>query len=101
MGQGRQRPADGREHRVYVGDNDNYFLDNGVDRFDAAVSTLSSPPSLARPPTAQFRYGRNADHGWSPWVSRSAPMPKVPAHAHGPVDGGVTAKTPVAQGRRG
>lgn len=105
---------------VYVGDNDNYFLDNGVDLFDAAVSPLTSPT-----PDAQFLYGRNAGHGWSPWTvqeqfnimadyivdhspsgaktqqwtAKSPTAPKIPADATGPVSGGIDAKAPSDKSR--
>lgn len=53
----------GKMH-VYVGDADTYFLNNGVNLFDAAVSKLSAPAA-----DAQFVYGRNQPHGWSPWTT--------------------------------
>lgn len=97
---------------VYVGDNDNYFLDNGVDKFDAVVSKLSNPA-----PDAQFLYGQNAGHGWTPWTIQEqfdimadhivdqapnqaktrqwtskavAPAPRIRPDAEGTVTGGTT-----------
>ena len=48
---------------VYVGDADTYFLNDGVNLFDKAVSALT--PAAG----AQFQYGRNEPHGYSPYTT--------------------------------
>lgn len=48
---------------VYVGDADTYFLNDGVNLFDKAVSALQPAAD------AQFQYGRNAPHGYSPYTT--------------------------------
>ncbi len=48
---------------VYVGDADDYFLDNAVRSMDARVSQLSDPA-----PGFTFVYGPRQDHSWSPWT---------------------------------
>ena len=46
--------------RVWVGEADEYFLNNAVHRLDEALSRLQ-PPCDAR-----FEYGAGQGHGWNP-----------------------------------
>ncbi|MGI8575314.1 MAG: alpha/beta hydrolase-fold protein [Egibacteraceae bacterium] len=47
---------------VYVGDDDTFFLNLGVELFQEAVEELDDPPARA-----EFRYGENEPHCWSPY----------------------------------
>lgn len=49
---------------VYVGDDDTYFLNLGVELFQEAVEQLDNPPA-----NAEFVYGANQPHCWSPYTS--------------------------------
>jgi hypothetical protein len=50
---------------VYVGTQDTYYLNLGVDLFDKTVQTLSNPA-----PDAEFIYGQNQPHGYTPYTAQ-------------------------------
>jgi hypothetical protein len=47
--------------QVYVGTEDTYFLNNGVEFFEQVTDQLSNPA-----PDFQFLYGVSQPHGWTP-----------------------------------
>jgi hypothetical protein len=55
--------------RVYVGDDDTFFLNNGVSAFQAMAEALRSPRAHA-----VFEYGKDAPHCWGPWGPRLVQM---------------------------
>jgi len=48
--------------RVYVGDDDTFFLNDAVSVFQGVVESLRSPSA-----NAVFEYGKDAPHCWGPW----------------------------------
>lgn len=58
----RLRPLVGGQLDVYVGDNDTYFLDNGVDLFKKRVDQL---PGSA----VTYQFGQNQPHGYTPFTT--------------------------------
>ncbi len=48
--------------RVFVGDDDTFFLNNGVSAFQDVVEQLRRPRA-----DASFRFGADAPHCWGPW----------------------------------
>jgi hypothetical protein len=49
---------------VYVGDDDTFFLNLGVELFQEAVEQLDNPAA-----GAEFIYGPNQPHCWSPYTA--------------------------------
>jgi hypothetical protein len=58
----------GRLH-VFVGDDDTFFLNNGVSAFQAVVEGLRSPRARAT-----FEYGADQPHCWGPSATRLLTM---------------------------
>lgn len=48
--------------RVYVGDDDTFFLNDAVSVFQGVVESLRNPSA-----NAVFEYGKDAPHCWGPW----------------------------------
>jgi hypothetical protein len=55
--------------RVYVGDDDTFFLNNGVSMFQGFVEELRGPRAHAL-----FEYGADEPHCWGPWGPRLVTM---------------------------
>jgi hypothetical protein len=71
--------------RVYVGDDDTFFLNNGVAAFQDVVDRLRGPSADAR-----FRYGKDAPHCWGPWGPRLVQMMADEMYANAPRAGDVS-----------
>ena len=95
--------------RVYVGDDDTFFLNDGVSAFQGVVDSLRAPKA-----NAVFEYGKDAPHCWGPWGSKlvqmmaDAMMRNAPAAAdaswwHAAAEGVGRARTSMLEpyGRRG
>ena len=52
----------GRLH-IYAGDDDNYFLNNGVQLMEEFLDSTTDPPA-----EADVQYGDNQGHGWWPYT---------------------------------
>jgi hypothetical protein len=48
--------------RIYVGDDDTFFLNDAVSVFQRVVESLRNPSA-----NAVFEYGKDAPHCWGPW----------------------------------
>ncbi len=71
---------------VYVGDMDNYYLNLGVYKMEAAMKSFTSPKA-----NAVFEYGRPMKpHGWQPFTNAQLVqlMAKHLAKQRGPSEGG-------------
>jgi hypothetical protein len=66
--------------RVYVGDDDTFFLNNGVSVFQGVVEALRRPRAHS-----VFEYGKDAPHCWGPWGSRLVQMMADVMYGHAPV----------------
>ncbi|WP_194893021.1 alpha/beta hydrolase-fold protein [Catenulispora pinisilvae] len=51
------------EIHMYVGDTDTYFLNDAVELLQQNLDSQTSPPA-----DATFTYGREKQHGWSPYT---------------------------------
>jgi hypothetical protein len=97
--------------RIYVGDDDTFFLNNGVETMQSVLAGLTDPKAKA-----VVKYGANAPHCWGPWGARLVQQMADAMASNAPAEAdlswyrrdAVTAEAPVARdgsldpyGRRG
>ena len=97
--------------RIYVGDDDTFFLNNGVQAMESVLEGLKDPKAKA-----VVEYGADAPHCWGPWGAELVQMMADAMASNAPAEAdlswyrrdAVTAEAPVARdgsldpyGRRG
>jgi hypothetical protein len=77
--------------RVWVGDDDTFFLNNAVELLQAFLDSTEGPAA-----DAEFHYGTNRPHCWGPWGARLVRMMAESMSRHAP--GGGAAWLPATPG---